>query len=179
MRGPQDLGGYGTIAGRRMLPNPQLIEVTAIVEKPSVEYARTHLRVDGLESDRYLGWFGMHLLAPSIFEVLAEMIRDDVRDAGEFQLTRAQEIQRSRDGYFAVMTSALRRSGLQASRLSRARESERILLPPHALLCDATDVICRTGTPAPVPAGAPRRPPCGPRPHRSLQEASSCPGLRS
>jgi UTP--glucose-1-phosphate uridylyltransferase len=107
--GPQDLGGYGTIAGRRMLPNPQLIEVTAIVEKPSVEYARTHLRVDGLESDRYLGWFGMHLLAPSIFEVLAEMIRDDVRDAGEFQLTRAQEIQRSRDGYFAFEMTRARR----------------------------------------------------------------------
>ena len=30
------------------------------------------------------------------------MIRDDVRDNGEFQLTRAQEIQRQREGYLAV-----------------------------------------------------------------------------
>jgi UTP--glucose-1-phosphate uridylyltransferase len=30
------------------------------------------------------------------------MIRDDVRDRGEFQLTRAQELQRQREGYLAV-----------------------------------------------------------------------------
>ena len=44
----------------------------------------------------------MHLLAPSIYDVLAEMIRDNVRDGGEFQLTRAQEIQRQREGYLAL-----------------------------------------------------------------------------
>ena len=51
----------------------------------------------------------MHLLAPSIYDVLAQMIRDDVRDRGEFQLTRAQEIQRQREGYLALeMTEAER-----------------------------------------------------------------------
>ena len=30
------------------------------------------------------------------------MIRDNVRDHGEFQLTRAQEIQRQREGYLAL-----------------------------------------------------------------------------
>ena len=44
----------------------------------------------------------MHLLAPGIFDVLEEMIRDDTRDNGEFQLTRAQEIQRQREGYVAL-----------------------------------------------------------------------------
>ncbi len=107
--GPQELSGYGTIAGRRTAHNPRLIEVSAIVEKPAMEYARAHLSVDGLEKDQYLGWFGMHVLTPSIFEVLAGMIRDNVRDTGEFQLTRAQEIQRSREGYLAFeMTDARR-----------------------------------------------------------------------
>jgi UTP--glucose-1-phosphate uridylyltransferase len=55
-----------------------------------------------LEDDVFLGWYGMHLLAPSIYEILQEMIRDDVRDNGEFQLTRAQEIQRQREGYLAL-----------------------------------------------------------------------------
>ncbi len=51
----------------------------------------------------------MHLLAPSIYEILEEMIRDDIRDGGEFQLTRAQEIQRQRQGYLALeMTGAER-----------------------------------------------------------------------
>jgi UTP--glucose-1-phosphate uridylyltransferase len=47
----------------------------------------------------------MHALSPSIFEVLAQMIRDNVRDHGEFQLTRAQEIQRQREGYLALETT--------------------------------------------------------------------------
>ncbi len=103
------LKGYGTIAGRRLARNPKMIEVSRIIEKPDPETARASLRVDGLGDDEFLGWFGMHLLSPSIFEVLARMIRDDIRDKGEFQLTRAQEIQREQEGYFALEMTAARR----------------------------------------------------------------------
>ena len=97
-----ELRGYGTIAGHRLPDHPDLIEVTRIVEKPSVDLARAHLRVDDLPDDTFLGWFGMHPLLPSIYDILDEMIRDDTRDNGEFQLTRAQEIQREREGYRAL-----------------------------------------------------------------------------
>jgi len=97
-----ELKGYGTIAGVRRHENPQLIDVSLIIEKPAVDVAKEKLRVDGLPKDTWLGWFGMHLLAPSIYEILGEMIRDNVRDNGEFQLTRAQEIQRQREGYLAL-----------------------------------------------------------------------------
>jgi len=100
--GPGELKGFGTIAGTRRAGNPRLIDVSLIIEKPDVATAREKLRVDGLEDDVFLGWFGMHLLAPSIYEILGEMIRNDVRDNGEFQLTRAQEIQRQREGYLAL-----------------------------------------------------------------------------
>jgi UTP--glucose-1-phosphate uridylyltransferase len=100
--GPGELKGYGTIAGTRRKDNPRLIEVSRIIEKPDVATARRNLRVDGLGKNKFLGWFGMHLLAPSIYDVLEEMIRDNVRDHGEFQLTRAQEIQRQREGYLAL-----------------------------------------------------------------------------
>ncbi len=104
-----ELKGYGTIAGRRRSDNPRLIDVSRIIEKPAVDVAREQLHVDGLPPETWLGWFGMHLLAPSIFDVLEEMIRDDARDHGEFQLTRAQEIQRQRQGYLALeMTGAQR-----------------------------------------------------------------------
>jgi UTP--glucose-1-phosphate uridylyltransferase len=107
--GPAELKGYGTIAGRRRKDQPRLIEVSLIIEKPDPATARRQLRVDGLEDDVFLGWFGMHLLAPSIYDVLEEMIRDDRRDNGEFQLTRAQELQRQREGYLALeMTGAER-----------------------------------------------------------------------
>jgi UTP--glucose-1-phosphate uridylyltransferase len=104
-----ELKGYGTIAGRRRADNPRLIDVYLIIEKPAVAVAREKLQVNDLPADTWLGWFGLHLLSPSIYAVLEEMIRDNVRDHGEFQLTRAQEIQRQREGYLALeMTTAER-----------------------------------------------------------------------
>jgi UTP--glucose-1-phosphate uridylyltransferase len=97
-----DLKGYGTIAGRRLAANPALIAVSLIVEKPSVEFARQQLSVDGLGPDEFLGWFGMHALSPSIYDILEEMIAKDIRQKGEFQLTYAQELQRQREGYYAL-----------------------------------------------------------------------------
>lgn len=96
------LKGYGTIAGKRHAENPRLIDISLIIEKPAVAVAREKLHVNDLPAETWLGWFGMHLLAPSIYEILGEMIRDNVRDNGEFQLTRAQELQRQREGYLAL-----------------------------------------------------------------------------
>jgi UTP--glucose-1-phosphate uridylyltransferase len=100
--GPGELKGFGTIAGKRRADDSRLIDVSLIIEKPPVDVARAKLRVDGLPEDVFLGWFGMHLLSPSIYEILEEMIRNNTRDNGEFQLTRAQEIQRQREGYLAL-----------------------------------------------------------------------------
>jgi len=103
------LKGYGAIAGTRRVGNAQLIDVALIIEKPALAVARKQLQVDGLPAETWLGWFGLHLLAPGIYEILGEMIRDNVRDNGEFQFTRAQEIQRQREGYLALeMTRAQR-----------------------------------------------------------------------
>jgi UTP--glucose-1-phosphate uridylyltransferase len=104
-----ELKGYGTIAGTRRAENPRLIEVSLIVEKPAPALARAQLRVNDLPEETWLGWFGMHLLAPSIYDILDEMIRDNIRDNGEFQLTRAQEIQRQREGYVAMEMTAAQR----------------------------------------------------------------------
>lgn len=104
-----ELKGYGTIAGARRTRDPRVIDVSLIIEKPDLATAQAKLRVNDLPAEIWLGWFGMHLLAPSIYEVLEEMIRDNLRDNGEFQLTRAQEIQRQREGYLALeMTGAER-----------------------------------------------------------------------
>ncbi len=104
-----ELKGYGTIAGTRRPENSRLIDISLIIEKPSVTVAQEKLRVNDLPPQTWLGWFGMHLLAPSIYDILGEMIRDNIRDNGEFQLTRAQEIQRQRHDYLALeMTGAQR-----------------------------------------------------------------------
>lgn len=97
-----DLKGYGTIAGKRLQADPDLIDVSLIIEKPSIEVARRELGVDGLGPDEFLGWFGMHILSPSIYDILEEMITEDIRQRGEIQLTYSQELQRQREGYFAL-----------------------------------------------------------------------------
>ena len=100
--GAEELSGYGTIAGIRRLAHPDLIDVSLIIEKPSEGFARRSLRVDGLAGDEFLGWFGLHALSPSIYDVLEEMIVRDMRQCGEFQLTYAQELQRQREGSRAL-----------------------------------------------------------------------------
>jgi UTP--glucose-1-phosphate uridylyltransferase len=97
-----DLKGYGTIAGKRLPGNSDLIDVSLIIEKPPLEVARKELRVDGLGTDEFLGWFGMHVLSPSIYDILEEMITKDIRQRGEIQLTYSQELQRQREGYCAL-----------------------------------------------------------------------------
>ena len=107
--GAAELKGFGTIAGTRREDNTRLIDVSLIIEKPDLAVAREKLRVNDLPDETWLGWFGMHLLAPSIYDILEEMIRNSIRDNGEFQLTRAQETQRQREGYLALeMTDARR-----------------------------------------------------------------------
>ncbi len=131
--GPDELKGYGTIAGLRRHENPRLIDVSLIIEKPDLETARKSLRVDGLESDVYLGWFGMHALAPSIYDILEEMIQTNTRDNGEYQLTRAQEIQRQREGYLALeMISAQRFDFGTPDDFVRAIEAFAGGRPPHS-----------------------------------------------
>ncbi len=97
-----ELKGYGTIAGQRQPAYPDLIDVSLIIEKPALETARARLRVPGLGEDEFLGWFGMHALSPSIYDILAEMIATNTRQNGEFQLTFAQELLRQRQGYCAL-----------------------------------------------------------------------------
>ena len=100
--GPDELRGYGTIAGKRRQARADLIDVSLIIEKPGVDTAREKLRVDGLDDDEFLGWFGMHALSPAIYDVLEEMITRDIRQNGEIQLTYAQELLRQREGYCAL-----------------------------------------------------------------------------
>ena len=103
--------------------------------------------MDGLADDEFLGWFGMHLLAPSIYDVLDEMIRDDLRDNGEFQLTRAQEIQRQREGYLALEMTARKAVRLRRADGFRAERARfRAVLNGHVRIRPRTaNAACPAG----------------------------------
>ena len=66
-----------------------MLNVTEFAEKPTIDYARSNLRVPGLEQGEYLTVFGQYVLHPHIFEFLEEHIQNNVRERGEFQLTSA------------------------------------------------------------------------------------------
>jgi len=82
---------FGTVRGRLIAENPRVYEVDRIVEKPSVEFAESSLRVEGLLWGMYLCFFGMHVFNPAIFDCLQEAIDQDLREKGEIQMTSAQE----------------------------------------------------------------------------------------
>lgn len=74
------------------------LSVTQIYEKPDLEYARQHLRVERLAVDQFLGIFGIYILTPKIFDILAETINQNLRQKDEFQLTSCLEILRQEEG---------------------------------------------------------------------------------
>jgi len=64
-----------------------ILAVTQLSEKPDIEYARKHLRVEGMAEDQFLCMFGLYVLTPKIFDYLEEHINNNIRERGEFQLT--------------------------------------------------------------------------------------------
>ncbi|MEH2294833.1 UTP--glucose-1-phosphate uridylyltransferase [Nostoc sp.] len=75
-----------------------ILEVTQLYEKPTIEYAKQHLRVDGIAENEFLCIFGLYLLTPKIFDFLAEHINQNFRERGEFQLTSCLEKLRQQEG---------------------------------------------------------------------------------
>lgn len=94
---------FGTAAGTPRLSRnqdaaPELLDITALVEKPTRDYAAEHLQIPELPENQFLGFFGQYVLTPRIFEFLEENIRHNLRENGEFQLTSALENLRREDG---------------------------------------------------------------------------------
>ena len=88
---------YGCAAGVWQEPD-SILSVTQLYEKPTLEYGRQHLRVEGIAEDLFLSFFGMYVLEPKIFDCLAEHINGNFRERGEFQLTSCLDKLRQSEG---------------------------------------------------------------------------------
>ncbi|MEH1798905.1 MAG: UTP--glucose-1-phosphate uridylyltransferase [Nostoc sp.] len=75
-----------------------ILSITQLYEKPTIEYAKQHLRVERMSENKFLGIFGLYLLTPKIFDSLAEHINKNFRERGEFQLTSCLEKLRQQEG---------------------------------------------------------------------------------
>jgi UTP--glucose-1-phosphate uridylyltransferase len=65
---------YGTVGGQRVPGRKNLYAIERVVEKPTPTEAELSLIVPGLRAGHYLCFFGMHVLAPTVMEILDDMI---------------------------------------------------------------------------------------------------------
>lgn len=94
---------FGTLRGNPIEPSKGIYKAELIVEKPTIEQARESLVTAGLPAGNYLCHFGQHVFSPQIFDSLEYLIKNDIRERGEIQLTAAQEhLRQQTDKYWAV-----------------------------------------------------------------------------
>ena len=107
-RTPEDqIANFGTVTGVS-IEDDLLLNVTEFAEKPTVDYARSNLRVPGLPEGEYLTVFGQYIIKPQLFDYLEEHIVNNVRERGEFQLTSALDRLRREDGFLGLVMDGRR-----------------------------------------------------------------------
>ena len=87
---------YGTIGGKRVQQHKHLYEVDTVREKPTPTEAGQDLMVPGLRAGHYLCLFGMHVLTPTVMQLLAEQINDTPDELGIDEAAAAPLEDRSR-----------------------------------------------------------------------------------
>ena len=100
---------FGTIRGYPIDAAKGIYKAELIIVKPSIEQAREKLVTPGLPAGNYLAHFGMHVFSPRIFDSLEHLIKNNLREKGEIQLTAAQEhLRQQTEKYWAVITQGQR-----------------------------------------------------------------------
>ena len=67
---------YGTIGGRRVPGRQDIYVIEDVVEKPTPTEAEQRLLVPGLRAGHYLCFFGIHVLTPTVMDILAQRVAD-------------------------------------------------------------------------------------------------------
>jgi UTP--glucose-1-phosphate uridylyltransferase len=65
---------YGAISGKLVTARQRLYEIDDVLEKPTPTEAEQKLVVPGLRAGHYLCFFGMHVLTPTVMDLLAEEV---------------------------------------------------------------------------------------------------------
>jgi UTP--glucose-1-phosphate uridylyltransferase len=105
----RQLHHFGVIKGAPVDPNKGIYKADLIHEKPTTEFAREHLATPGLPAGNYLAHFGMHVFGAQIFDSLDYLIKNNIREKGEIQLTAAQEhLRQHSEKYWVLHTQGQR-----------------------------------------------------------------------
>ena len=100
---------FGVIKGDPIDAARGIYKSELIIEKPSIDTAREKLVTPGQPAGNYLAHFGMHVFSPRIFDSLEYLIKNDIREKKEIQLTAAQEhLRQNSDKYWCVINQGQR-----------------------------------------------------------------------
>ena len=102
-----EIRNFGCVGGVWSEAN-SVLSISEFAEKPDVDYARTHLRVDDTDNDQFLTVFGQYVLEPAVFDYLGEHIAHNIRERGEFQLTSCLERLRQEHGFTGYVVKGRR-----------------------------------------------------------------------
>lgn len=94
---------FGTIGGRRVTGRNNLYEVERVVEKPTPTRAEQDLIIPGLRVGHYLCFFGMHVLTPTVMEILGETLSEEAQP-----ISNALDILARQERYLALADLGMR-----------------------------------------------------------------------
>ncbi len=92
---------YGALGGRRVPGRQDLYVIEDVLEKPTPTEAEQRLVVPGLRAGYYLCLFGMHVLTPTVMEILERQVADAGAQGG-ITLTAALADLACRERYLAL-----------------------------------------------------------------------------
>jgi UTP--glucose-1-phosphate uridylyltransferase len=96
---------YGAIGGRRVTGRDALYEIAEVLEKPTPTLAEQRLVIPGLRAAHYLCFFGMHVLTPSLMDLLERQVNETT---GPVNLSTALSALARKERYLALETAGRR-----------------------------------------------------------------------
>ena len=96
---------FGAIGGRRVAGRDALYEIAEVLEKPTPTLAEQRLVVPGLRAAHYLCFFGMHVLTPSVMDLIERQLADT---QGPVALSTALSQLARKERYLAFETAGRR-----------------------------------------------------------------------
>jgi UTP--glucose-1-phosphate uridylyltransferase len=98
---------FGTVGGQPVAQRSDLYEISKVIEKPTPTLAEQELIVAGLRSGYYLCLFGMHVLTPTLMDLLAEAV-SKAEPGQSIQLSDSLSALAQRERYFALEAEGTR-----------------------------------------------------------------------
>ncbi len=115
---------FGTVGGHRVKGSKDLYVIERVYEKPTPTEAEQSLMIPGLRTGHYLCFFGMHVLTPTVMEILGRHVAMH-GERGSIQLSPVLDELAHRERYMALEARGRRypvdaRYGLLTAQLALA-----------------------------------------------------------